>query len=148
MTSVLESRGNLLARSWKVLEIARQWCRWQFLVSNRHVYADENRQNCCHQVRLLGCRYAKNAFAAGALHRTLQEELAASPKLPRCCSLQYLNIASLLQAPGKMLLESWKSPRIFCNQESRNPVARTLVYDQRTFPVLAMTCSWRVTSSE
>jgi len=44
--------------SWKVLEFVRHWYRWQILASNRHVSADENCHNCCHQVRFLCCRYA------------------------------------------------------------------------------------------
>jgi len=77
MTLVQESSGNLLARSWKVMEFARQLCTWQFLISNRHVYADENSHNCCHQVRFLGCWYAKNAFTSGVPPWTLLAELTA-----------------------------------------------------------------------
>ena len=82
MTLVLESPGNLLARSRNVLKFARQWCAWQFLVSNRHVYAFENSRNCCHQVRLLGCRYTKNAFTAGVPSRTTLAELTALSQTP------------------------------------------------------------------
>jgi len=43
---------------------------------NRHVYTDQNSHNCCHhQVRLLGCMYAKNAFTAGVPPRTPLAEL-------------------------------------------------------------------------
>jgi len=121
MTLVLESPGNLLARSWKVLEFARQWRTWMFLVSNGHVYVDENSNNCIHQVRFLGCRYAKNAFTAGVPPWTPLAELTALPRLLSWCLLPYLNIADLRQAPGKMLLGVWKSPGFFCNQESGNP---------------------------
>ena len=38
-----------------------------------------------------------------------------------CCLSLYLNIAGLRQGPGKMLLGSWKSPGILCNQENGNP---------------------------
>jgi len=82
MTLVLESPGSLLARSWKVLEFARQWCTWQFLFSNRHVSADENSHNCCHQVRCLGCRYAKNAFTSRVPPQTLLAELTALSQTP------------------------------------------------------------------
>jgi len=105
---VLESPWSLLARSWKVLQFARQWCTWQFLVSNRHVYADENSHNCIHQVRFLVCRYAKNALTAGVPPRTRWQSLQSSPRLLSCCLLLYLNIADLRRGPGKMLLGAWK----------------------------------------
>jgi len=50
--------------SWKVLEFSRQWCSWQFLASNRRVSADGTSHNW--EERFLSCRYAKNAFLAGA----------------------------------------------------------------------------------
>jgi len=80
MTLVLESPGNLLARFWKVLEFARQWCAWQFLISNRPVYADENSHNSL--VRFLGCRYAKNAFTAWVPPRTPLAELTVLSQTP------------------------------------------------------------------
>jgi len=43
--------GKYWKSTCKILEFFRQWCRWQFLVSNRHVFADENSHNCCHQIR-------------------------------------------------------------------------------------------------
>jgi len=58
MTLVLESSGNLLARSWKVLEFARQWSTWQFLVSNRRFCRRKYPQLL---PRFLGYRYANNA---------------------------------------------------------------------------------------
>ena len=64
----LESPGNLLASSWKVLELASQWRGWHFLSSNRHVSANENSHNCCHLVHFLGCRYAKNDGWGSAPH--------------------------------------------------------------------------------
>jgi len=42
-----------------------------------------------------------------------------------CCLSLYLNVAGIRQGPGKMPLESWKSPGIFCNQESGNPATGT-----------------------
>jgi len=75
----LESPGKW-SWSWKVLEFARKWCLWQFLVSNRHVPAEETSCNCCHQVRFLGCRYAKTAFAAEP--RTPLGKFTALPQIP------------------------------------------------------------------
>jgi len=62
LTLVLESSVNLLARSWKVLEFARQ--------TNRHLSAEENIDNCMHQVRFLGCWYVQNAFIPGVPPQT------------------------------------------------------------------------------
>jgi len=62
MTLLQESPGNLLARSWNVLKFARQWCAWQFLVSNRYVYAVENSRNCCHQVCFPGLQVWQKCF--------------------------------------------------------------------------------------
>ena len=64
--------------SWKFMEIARQWCLLQFLASNRHISADENSHNYCHQVGFLGCRCAKNAFIASPPPRTPLGELSAT----------------------------------------------------------------------
>ena len=71
------------------------------LASNRHVYANDNSHNCCHQVRFLGCRYAKNAFMAEALPRTPLGELTVVPRSPSCCLSLYLKIDILQQGPGK-----------------------------------------------
>ena len=83
------------------------------LASNSHVYANENSHNCVHQVRFLGCRYAKNAFTAGFPLQTLLAELTALSQILSCCLLLYLNIAGLQYGPGKMLLGAWRSPGIF-----------------------------------
>jgi len=111
MILVLESPWSLFARSWKVLVFARQGCTWQLLVSNRHVYADENSHNCCHQVRYLGCRYVgmpKMLSRPGLHGRPRWQSSQHSPRLLSCCLLLYLNIARLRQGPGKMLLGAWK----------------------------------------
>ena len=66
------------------------------------------------------CRYAKNAFLP----------LQLSPRLFSCCLLLYLNIADLLQGPGKCFWgpgKSWKSSGIFCIQESGNPELETVL---------------------
>jgi len=126
MTLVLESPGNLLARFCKVLEFARQWCRWQFLASNRHVSADENSHNCCHQVRFLGCRYAKNAFTFGVTPTPLGELRALLRPLASVCYYIQTLLAydRVLEKCFWSLGKSWKSTGCFRNQESENPVTR------------------------
>ena len=98
---------------WKVLEFARQWCRWQLLASNRHVSADENSHNCCHQVCFLGGRYAKNAFAA----RTY----SAPPGFLSCCFSLYLNIAGFRKGPGRDFRGPGKSWNI-CNKHQESGI--------------------------
>ena len=66
--------------SWRILESARQWSTWQFLVPNRHVYADQNSRNFIHQVRFLGCKYAKNAFMVRVPPRPRWQSLQCSPR--------------------------------------------------------------------
>jgi len=75
--------GNLLASSRKILEFGRQWCRWQFLAPNRHVSADKNSHNCCHQVRFLGCRCDKNAdpYSAPQISLDLDSSLCERHKV-------------------------------------------------------------------
>jgi len=80
MTLDLESPSNLLARYWKSWILLGNWYVWQFWASNRHVSADEDGCNCCHQVRFLGCRYAKNAFTAGSPPQTPLVELTVLPR--------------------------------------------------------------------
>jgi len=125
MTLVLESPGNLLARSWKVLKFARQWCTWQFLVSNRHVYADENTHNCIHRYVFWAAGMPKMLSWPVFLPGPRWQSLQRSPRLLSCCLLLYLNIASLRRLPGKMLLGAWKSPGIFLTKRVGTLFIRT-----------------------
>ena len=115
-----------ISRTWKVLEFARSRCGCQFFVSNRHIYADENSQNCWHQVRFLRCRCAKMLLRPGALPQTPLGSLETplgSLQCSSCCLLLYLNVASLWQGPGKLLMGAWKVLRFFMTKRvgSGNP---------------------------
>jgi len=84
-----------------------------FQTDIRHVYADENSHDCCHQVRFLRCRYAKMLSRPGFLPGPRWQNLQRSPRLLSCCLLLYLNLAGLRRGPGKMLLGAWKVLEFF-----------------------------------
>jgi len=128
---ILESLGIFIGKfpghekswksTWKVLKFSRQRCGWQFLASNRHVSADEDSHNCCHNVRFLSCRYAKRLLQLGLHPRPAVGAYSA----PRTCWL--LSVALFKHC--WLMTTSWKnaygilgSAGIFGNQESRNPL--------------------------
>jgi len=49
------------------------------LLSGRRPYRYENQQNCCIQMRFIGAKFAKNAFAARALLHPAGEAYSAPP---------------------------------------------------------------------
>ena len=109
--------GKSWKSTWKVLEFARQWRTWMFLISNRHVMQTK-------MAIIVSIRYVfwaagmpKMLSRPGFLPRTCWQSLQRSPRLLSYCLLPYLNIAGLRRGPGKMLLGVWKSPGFFCNQE-------------------------------
>jgi len=118
--------GNLSARSWRFLEFTRQWCarrnqRWKLLALKN--FSTSSCSNL--YIWNIVCKKCSNSFfAISSQHVTVMNRIHtpvwmdAAIILSNCCLSLYLNIAGLWQGPRKILLGSWKSPGIFCNQVS------------------------------
>jgi len=126
MTWVLESLGNILVRSRKVLEFARQWCGRQFFWLQIDMFLQTKIAIIVDTRYVLCSADMPKMLSWPGLHlRPHRRSLQCSPRLLSCCLSLYLYIAGLWQGPGKMLLESWKSTRMFCKQDSENRAQTT-----------------------
>jgi len=74
------------------------------------VSEDENSHNCCHQVRFLGCRYAKNAFA---LPRTLLDSLERSLRPLAAVSRYIYTLLAYDRVPEKCFWRPGKVLELF-----------------------------------